>query len=66
MYVDLKSTNVTAEFGLAPAFVGNFEYYIGLKQTWLIAGKSFFSLKLTSVLFGCGQTSLNHKMRTTT
>lgn len=38
MYVDLKSTNVTAEFGLAPAFVGNFEYYIGLKQTWLIAG----------------------------
>lgn len=37
-YVELNNTNVTAEFGLAPAFVGNFEYYIGLKQTWLFLG----------------------------
>ena len=42
-YYELKSKNITGEFGLSQAFVLNFEYYLTLKQTWLAFGQSPFS-----------------------
>ncbi|CAI9716384.1 Hypothetical predicted protein [Octopus vulgaris] len=37
-YVELKNSGKENDFGLTPAFAGNFEYYLGLEQTWLAAG----------------------------
>ena len=39
-YYEIKSRNITGEFGLSQAFVLNFEYYLTLKQTWLAFGQS--------------------------
>ena len=38
-YYELKSKNITGEFGLSQAFVLNFQYYLSLKQTWLAFGQ---------------------------
>ncbi|ESO92821.1 hypothetical protein LOTGIDRAFT_232925 [Lottia gigantea] len=49
-YYHLKNLNSTAEFGLAPAFVGNFEYYLSLKQTWLAFGCSSATILIIYII----------------
>ncbi|XP_076436398.1 choline transporter-like protein 2 [Babylonia areolata] len=49
-YYELKSQNITEEFGLSQAFVLNFEYYLTLKQTWLAFGCTSATLLLLFLL----------------
>ncbi|KAL8625988.1 hypothetical protein ACOMHN_012580 [Nucella lapillus] len=49
-YYELKSKNITGEFGLSQAFVLNFEYYLTLKQTWLAFGCTSATLLLLFIL----------------
>ncbi|XP_070182253.1 choline transporter-like protein 2, partial [Littorina saxatilis] len=52
-YYELKSSNITGEFGLAQAFVLNFEYYLTLKQTWLAFGCTSATILLLFLLVVC-------------
>ena len=45
-YYYLKNSGSPDEqYGIAPAFAGEFNYYLGLKKTWLAFGEVFFAFE---------------------